>query len=70
MEVWIDEESREFEDNITELCQQLEEAWLCVEDTIETLGPKQKLIVGMMMRGIRDAVKEICSRELIPNIFI
>lgn len=70
VEIWIDEESRNYENTAADLCEQLAEAWICVEETLETLGPKQKLIMGMMMRGIRDAVNEICSRKYNSVVFL
>lgn len=62
-EVWIDEETQTYAITVTDLCEQLKDAWECVEQTLETLAPKQKLIMGMMMRGIRNAVREVCSRK-------
>jgi len=63
VELWIEEETLTPQITVTDLCEQLVVAWECVEQTLETLAPKQKLIVGMMMTGIRKAVTEVCSRK-------
>ena len=55
-------ESTEYEKNVEEICRELEDAWTCVEASLEMLTMKKKVVVTKMINGIRGAVLDKCKR--------